>query len=270
MLGRVLVAIIFIPLLIYIMLMGNWSFLLFVEVVIGFSLYEFYRILNNKDIKVYKKTGILIALLIPLANYSEEFGIFIDKDIQYLMIIITIMFFIIRQVFFGEIKDAIERISYTVFGVLYVGLMFSHIIFIKNIPNGRYWLLALFLLIWASDSAAYFVGINFGKNKLAPKISPNKSIEGAIGGIVAPVLSMLIMNYILHFFDIGIYHTIIIGLLVGVFGELGDLAESLFKREFEVKDSGSILLGHGGMLDRFDSLLFVIPVLYYYLEIFVI
>ena len=138
--------------------------------------------------------------------------------------------------------------------------------------DGRYWILTCFLMVWASDSAAYFVGMAIGKHKLAPKISPKKSIEGAVAGLLAPIAVMFWVRYYLFFQDsnIGVIHVIIIGLIAGIFGQIGDLGESLFKREFEIKDSGKILLGHGGILDRFDSMIFVLPLVYYYLKFMVI
>ncbi len=270
MLGRLIVAILGIPVLMWIMLKGEISLILFVELIIGTALYEFYKMLEEgkESINVSKKIGIVMGLTIPILQVTLQKSQALSSKTIILGIVVSLIVFMSYQVFLGKIKNALENASYTLFGVLYIGVMFSHILLIKDLNAGRLWLLTVFLLMWASDSAAYFVGINIGKHKLAPKISPKKSIEGAIGGLVAPILSMLLLKYVLYFPNIEIIHCFGIGILVGVFGQIGDLSESLLKREFGIKDSSKILLGHGGVLDRFDSLLFVAPALYYYILIF--
>ena len=184
------------------------------------------------------------------------------------------------------------EISYTLFGIIYVSYLFSHILLIKyEFANGNILVVMTFMLIWACDISAYLVGMAIGgkifKHKLAPKISPKKSIEGAIAGILGVFLVILFFDKIYLFianFVCGIsflssncsvnydYVAIsggkafILALAIGIFAELGDLVESKIKRELEVKDSGNLLLGHGGFLDRFDSALFVLPIVYYFMK----
>src|SRR5690606_27744859 len=119
-----------------------------------------------------------------------------------------------------------------------------------------------FVVIWTTDSGAYFVGRKLGKNKLWPEISPNKTIEGFIGGIVTAVVFALIFNMIADLFD-SFISLFIVTLVVSIFGQIGDLVESALKRHYKVKDSGTLLPGHGGILDRFDSMLFILPILYF-------
>ncbi|BDU49671.1 phosphatidate cytidylyltransferase [Haliovirga abyssi] len=278
--GRIIVAVIFIPLLIWIMLCGEYSLLLFVEVVVGVALYEFYKMFEKKDMNVYLKTGVIIGLLIPIFYSYSIWAKLKREKYAYFALVAIILYFMIKQVISGRIKEAISEISYTIFGVIYISFMFSHLLLLRYISNtpknilgfnfteGRLWILTIFLLIWASDSAAYFIGVKYGKHKIMPKVSPKKSVEGSIAGIIAPILSMILLKYV-FFNELSFLHIILIGALVGIFGEFGDLSESLLKREFEIKDSGTILLGHGGIWDRFDSLIFAIPVLYYYLKFFV-
>ena len=283
MLGRLLVAVLFIPLIMFIMLFGNITFFMFSAVVIGVSMYEFYSMIERKGVKVYKKTGILIGVMIPAFSYFSVLGKVTSErsnDILHLMFVMTIIVFIARRIFKGDIEKSIMEISYTLFGIVYIGFLFSHFfamqyistesltVFGVGVSKGRIWALVAQLLIWGSDSAAYFVGINIGKHKLMPKVSPKKSIEGAVGAVLAPILALIWFKF-WFLGDISILHCIILGALVGVFGQIGDLGESLFKREFEIKDSGSFLLGHGGMWDRFDSLIFVAPLVYYYLKLFI-
>lgn len=284
--SRLLIAAIFIPVILWILLFApDGIFLLGLEAVIGISLYEFYTMIEGKKIKVYKKSGITIGLCIPILYYLAVSNKVKYERLTYILIVLIIIYFITRQVVLGEIKEAIREISYTLFGILYISLLLSHIYFIKNIsdtmikfgfgkytmdvPEGRMWVLTMFLLVWASDSAAYFIGKKFGKNKILPKISPKKSVEGSIIGFLAPIASMIIIKY-WYFPNITMIDTIVIGVIVGVFGQIGDFGESLFKREFDIKDSSNLLMGHGGMWDRFDSIIFVAPLLYYYIKLFII
>lgn len=279
--SRLLIAAIFIPIVFWILLKAEVIFLLGVCFVIAMSLFEFYRMIENKDVKVYKKTGILIGIAIPVSYYIAYTSKFPKYEKMMVFGVVAIIIILMtREILSGEIKEAIRKISYTLFGILYISLLFTHAIFMKQLSNdmvtifgfqfeaGRVWVLTAFLLVWASDSIAYFVGITIGKNKILPKISPKKSVEGSIAGLIGPIIAMIIIkNWYFH--DVAIIHCIAIGAIVGVFGQLGDFGESLLKREFEIKDSGKIFLGHGGMWDRFDSMIFVMPLIYYYVRIFI-
>ena len=136
-----------------------------------------------------------------------------------------------------------------------------------EISAGAAYLWLAFLGTWASDTFAYFVGTYLGKHKLCPLISPGKTIEGAIGGMIGSVIAIMLLGVL---FKLPVYHCIIMGILVGIAAPLGDLVESAIKRFAGVKDSGQILPGHGGILDRFDSILFTVPAIYYYMHIFVL
>jgi len=156
--------------------------------------------------------------------------------------------------------------AWTVAGVAYVGWLGSHFVLLRRLDSDTQWstwaLLAL-LATFATDTAAYFVGRSVGRRKLAPHISPGKTGEGAMGGFLGGVGAVVALNYIL---DMGMteVQAVSLGVLLAVFAQMGDLAESLLKRSLGVKDSGSIIPGHGGMLDRLDSVLFVAVVVYYY------
>ncbi len=285
MFGRILVSIIAVPFLIYIVLRGDISLFFLTAGVIGTAVYEFYKMLENKKVKAYKKTGMAAAVLIPLLYYILTVYKKPSDGIVTMITVLTVLYLMTRHVLFGEIKEAMVKIGFTIFGVLYISMLFTHVLHLRyitdksivlnfmglfsiNAEEGRLWIFTTFLMVWASDTAAYFIGSNFGKHKLIPRVSPKKSVEGAVAGFLAPVIIMLIAK-LMYFKDLSIIHCIMMGILAGIFGQIGDLAESLLKRECEVKDSGKILLGHGGALDRFDSLLFVIPLIYYYAKIFV-
>jgi phosphatidate cytidylyltransferase len=153
--------------------------------------------------------------------------------------------------------------SWMLAGVLYIGWLLSHFVALRGVAEGRDWVLLALLATFATDSSAYFVGQLWGTHRLAPQISPAKTVEGAIGGIAGSIAACFILAYILHI-TITPWQTSILGVIIGVFAQLGDLAESLLKRNMGAKDSGSIIPGHGGILDRADSLMFSGAAVYYY------
>ena len=149
------------------------------------------------------------------------------------------------------------------FGTAYIGWMLSHLILLRGLEGGIALIFFVFLVTWASDTAAYYVGSSLGRHKLAPRISPGKTIEGAIGGLVGSVMMAVVAKFgFMPWLDL--MDCLIVGLLLGSIGQAGDLFESGLKRHAGVKDSGTLLPGHGGLLDRVDSLIFTSPSFYYY------
>jgi phosphatidate cytidylyltransferase len=155
----------------------------------------------------------------------------------------------------------------TLMGTLYVGLL-TYLYLLRSLPDGWVWLIFMLACTWACDTAAYFVGTAFGKRKIAPVLSPKKSLEGAIGGLVGSVLTSYLFAYIYPFLSVP--KMILLGLLVGVAAEVGDLLESAFKRQAGIKDSSMLIPGHGGILDRIDSSLFTAPLVYYFVLLFIL
>lgn len=176
-------------------------------------------------------------------------------------------FFLFLAVFFllryRDLQTVVQRLSIIVLGVFYLPLLLAHLAFLRELPAGREWIFTVLLLVMAGDSAAYFIGIRFGRRKLYPAISPNKSIEGAVGGLLGSLAGVLVAKFT-FFPALRLLDCLLLGLLAGVLAQLGDLFESMLKRSFGVKDSGRLIPGHGGILDRLDSLLFAFPVAYYY------
>jgi len=163
-----------------------------------------------------------------------------------------------------EMKEAAFDVASRSFGILYIAVPFSFFALISGLPDGPWWIIFLFAVIWSNDTLAYVTGRKFGKRRLCPSISPGKSVEGAVGGLIGGFIAALLVN---HFalLGMGFLSVLVLSMLLGVVGIAGDLAESVLKRGAGVKDSGSIVPGHGGVLDRTDSLIFTIPVLYYFL-----
>ena len=179
---------------------------------------------------------------------------------------LTLGFIVFAVVFllrFGDLETVIGQLGILVLGFLYVSLMLAHLPLLHRLPEGRDWVFLVLLVVMAGDTCAYFCGINFGRHPLYPAISPKKSIEGAVGGLLGSLAgAFLARAWFLEIMTAG--DAVLLGIGLGAVGQLGDLFESMLKRSFGVKDSGTIVPGHGGILDRLDSLLFVFPLAYYY------
>ena len=162
-----------------------------------------------------------------------------------------------------EITDAAREVSCAVFAFAYIPLLLMHLVMLRQGAYGRQWLFVLMLIVMTNDSAAYYTGSAFGRHRLYPLVSPKKSVEGALGGLTGSIGGTLLARYT-FFPELSVPDALLTALFIGALGQTGDLFESLLKRSFGVKDSGSIIPGHGGVLDRLDSIIFAAPALYYY------
>jgi phosphatidate cytidylyltransferase len=262
---RVLASIVLIPILYVIV----WELppvyftgLVVVAAVIG--QYEFYRMARNRGIRPLTVIGIALGVLVSIAIDFYQPDLRGGRGGAFLVTLCVLLVTVVRLFSSRPVEGAIEDISVTFLGIFYVAMLFGFQMALRMGDHGRQWLLFMYLVIWASDTGAYYIGSSLGKHKLYPKISPKKSVEGLIGGMLAAAgVALLCRVWFLPF--VGIQEAAVLGLVLAVTGTLGDLVESLFKRSAGVKDSGSLIPGHGGILDRMDSMLFAAPVLYYYL-----
>lgn len=267
MLNRILVGLIGIPILIYILTNGGIFLLLFVNFVIGAGLIEFYKMAEIGGKKPDLELGFLAGMAIPNILFFTE----VDNSILAVMPITILTIILIgKKVLQNKVENSSRDIGVTLLGVVYVSFLFSHLILLDLVSDKK-WLLSIQILVWLCDSFAYFTGIAIGRKFFKQGfsvISPKKSIEGSIGGILATIIGMFVLNNQFELFSEGTSSIVIIlfGLLISLVAQIGDLGESMFKREFKVKDSGKILGEHGGILDRFDSMLFVVPIVYYLLK----
>lgn len=229
----------------------------FVFLVLLLSLVEFNRMGLSCNYRFEQWfAAVLGALTVPLLtthHYSFLFPLCTG------FFILSSLLFLFR---FQTLDRVHHQFSWILLGWFYLPLLLGHLIPLRQLDHGQRWIFLALMVIMVCDTFAYFVGSQFGKHKLYPAVSPNKSIEGALGGLVGSVLAVLLAKYSFMSF-IGLTDGIMIGLLLGTAGQLGDLFESLLKRACKVKDSGTIIPGHGGLLDRLDSLLFAFPVVYY-------
>ncbi|MFH0855308.1 MAG: phosphatidate cytidylyltransferase [Candidatus Omnitrophota bacterium] len=240
----------------------DWLCGLVVTLFIIGGLYEFFSMLDKKGISAYKYFGIGLGMVIPL---SIMFRFELTKGWEFLFIVLALLFLILMQFKRRKNSGAIVDISTTIFGIIYVSWFFSFLIKIRYLEGGLGLLAVVVLLITKSgDIGAYLVGSRFGKNLLFARVSPNKTVEGAIGGLIFNILVALFCKPFLGF---SYFHIIFLAVCMGLLGQLGDLSESLIKRDCEVKDSGKIFPGMGGVLDEIDSLLFVAPAFYFYMSV---
>jgi phosphatidate cytidylyltransferase len=161
------------------------------------------------------------------------------------------------------IDEAAHEIAFALLGFLYIPFLLVHLVLLHQTTYGIQWLLVIMLIVMTNDTAAYYCGSAFGKHRLYEKVSPKKSIEGAIGGLCGSICGTLLAKYT-FFPQLTFIDAVVTAVVIGTIGQLGDLFESLLKRSFGVKDSGTLIPGHGGVLDRMDSILFAAPVTYYY------
>lgn len=257
---RVIFATFGIPIFLTILFYGGAGLLSLFGVIVVAATIEFNSICSKKYQSIPKiiyPFNLLVFLVISLFDFYLLFPLFVA-------IILILSFYTLSK---RVLKGSLETFALSTFSTIYIVIPFALAYKIQFFPNGKFYLIATFILIWVSDSFAYIVGMSLGRIRNIVFVSPKKSVEGFIAGFVFPIAGALALYRICP--DIfGNWNIFIIGCVVGIFGQLGDIVESIIKRNVEVKDSGSLLFGHGGFLDRFDSFLIAIPVVYFVLRVF--
>ena len=259
---RILSGAIAIPLIVGITLYGpGWLFFALIAGVVLAGIYEFFSMTDKMGIEGYPIVAGCLSLLLLLCFYFN--GQYLLEWGTVCMIALCSAWMLKEQ----NIKTALDQISYSFLGILYVAGLSGYFLLIHNLPDGGHWVLFLFFIIWIGDSAAYYGGRTFGRNLIAPTISPKKTIEGALFGLAGSIGGGLIAG--LWFLqETSLWHCLLAAFICGTIGQLGDFAESILKRTAGVKDSSKLFPGHGGFLDRVDSLLFAGPALYMYHRLF--
>lgn len=246
---------------------NNFCFIILVVLLTAGGLYEFFYMVRKKDVPIYSYTGIFIGLLIPISIFTH---FELTRNWELLFIVIGFLLILFMQFARKDNRHAILGLSTTLFGVLYVAWFFSFLVKIRLLLPGMdgVKLLAFILLVTKSaDIGALLIGYNFGKHPLLPKVSPNKSVEGTIGAVlVSACIALVFRSFLPESLHLPFWQVFFMGAFFGGLGQLGDLSESLIKRDCGVKDSGKFLPGMGGVLDVIDSLLFSAPAFYLYMS----
>lgn len=304
---RVLTAAVAIPIILWICMTGGIAFLLFVVLISGVALWEFYALARAKGADPIVPLGIAAGAAINITFFhpalqSFVVALFHDRGVeipfptqsQLLMMTMLVVVVVASIVeLFRNKGSAILNLATTFLGILYIPLFFGTFIGLRELfvpgdfpilrffPDqatfmdpavveavyrwGGYTVISLFAMIWICDSAAFHAGTVMGRHKLFPRVSPNKSWEGAIFGFVFAIATAVAAKYLVLDY-LTLPQAIVVGTIVGTVGQTGDLIESLFKRDAGVKDSSALIPGHGGVFDRFDSLLLVSPLVYLYID----
>ncbi|MFO7773722.1 MAG: phosphatidate cytidylyltransferase [Dehalococcoidia bacterium] len=260
---RVITAVVGVPLVIVAIWFGGPWFSLFIAAAALAGTYEFYRMARFDRREPLLYLGLLWALALVLSpHYHHRSPDVLPITITAVMLISLI--WLLRR---PSREGAFGNWAWTIVGALYVGWMLSFWLNLRGLEDGRNWVYLAMLTIFANDTGAFFIGRARGRHKLAPAMSPAKTWEGAIGGLISAIVGAMVIAIILDVispYTFEYWQIVGLGFLVGLFAQLGDLVESLLKRNMGVKESGNLLPGHGGILDRFDSIIFVGAVVYYY------
>ena len=243
---------------------GDISLLLMLVVLLGFGSREYVKILNHKGFYPSLKVIYITEIILATVVYFKRF------DLVAITLTICAMCSFMWVLFRGK-QPYIANVATTLLGMVYCGWFPLHLIFLRDLSCPKYdsglgFVVLMFTAILLTDVGCYYVGTKLGKHKLAPVISPNKTIEGSIGGMFFAILGAVVIGL---FIDLSWYMSAIAGVICTVFAQIGDLCESMLKRDAGVKDSGSSLPGHGGFLDRTDSFILTIPIMYYFCKCFI-
>lgn len=278
---RIIMGLIGIPFMIWMVLLGSPYFTVFFAIIAVLALRELYALLSAKGFAPHALIGMITGFVwMLLLDIGGEHSAFLLLLILSLAGLATLSLELVNSYEEKHAPPAGSVVS-TLGGIVYVPIMLSNVIALRGfVPEGHYMsyfthmnmepgsalVILLFIGVWAGDTFAYFGGMAFGKRPLMPHISPKKTIEGAIIGFLGTIMSMLAGSYFLMP-DFPLWLMLIAAILLGLFAPIGDLVESMIKRDAHVKDSSELIPGHGGAFDRFDSMLFAAPIFYGFMKI---
>jgi phosphatidate cytidylyltransferase len=264
---RVAAAAVFVPLFVVITSAGGFPFLALIDLVIVLGLLEFYAMMRVKGMHPYRTIGVASGLTLSTYIYfrSGQFANFVLT-----FIVIALMGLELSR---RDNRRAVYHVATTIFGVIYVAYLSSHFVLLRELPNlvgmpyaaGASFVFLVVVVTWAADTGAYAVGSLFGAHTLLPRVSRHKTWEGALGGVLFGAAAGAAASFTFAGF-LALWQGLVVGTLAALVGLLGDLFESMLKRDAEIKDTSQLIPGHGGVLDRFDSLLFTAPLIYYFLK----
>jgi phosphatidate cytidylyltransferase len=258
---RLIVAIFLIPVGVTLIKIGGWPFTLFIALLLGLAAREFCSLFNKAG---YAPATILVIIGVVALTITRLVSGFEYQDLILTVIVLAAMSYHLIAYERGNHNSATD-FAISLAGLAYLGVLGPHLISLRLLPEGLWWFMLIMPVAWLADSGAFFIGSRFGKHRMAPRLSPKKSWEGYFGGIITGILAGILFSYLWAFVSpaMSICRGIIAGVVLSVFPTLGDLGESMLKRQFGVKDSGNLLPGHGGALDRVDSWIWAAAIGYY-------
>jgi phosphatidate cytidylyltransferase len=259
---KIWTALIIIPPFVLLIALGpSILFTLMVLITILIGLIEYNALALPQSGQIQRLAGIALGLILSVLFVYGE-----GKHFSPFIVLMIFLLCVLHLATVERLSSVVSNLGTTLFGIFYIGFLLSHIILIRNQTDGRAWVLFLIITVWAGDIIALYGGTLFGRHKLYPKISPNKTYEGLLGAVVGSVvIGFFYVSLFLPHFNKGA--CILVTIAMGLLGQLGDFTESMIKRSAQVKDSGSLFPGHGGVLDRIDSFLFPTPFLFYLLPL---
>ena len=259
---RVISGVMAIPIVLGIILYGHPGLFFFlIASIVLIAAHEYFSLIAKTGVSCFPVEGLVLSFLLLVV------GFFIPQFLMLFGIFIPLTLFVVWCFRGKNVHVALDSISYTLFGILYTAGLGGYFLLISNLEGGRQMIVFILLFVWAGDSAAFYVGRKLGERKLLEVVSPNKTIVGAVANVMGTLIASLLASS-LFFNEIPLIHCLIVAFICGIIGQFGDLAESLIKRNCQVKDSGTLIPGHGGVLDRIDSLLYVGPAFYCYYQVF--
>jgi phosphatidate cytidylyltransferase len=255
---RIITALIFGAILISLTIVGGIPFMILTYLVASIAVYE---LLKMRKLKVFSFPGILSLIVLWIFLLPSKYQYILDHiNVTKVEIGLLVLLLFLSYTVATKNRFTFDDVASSIVSTLYIGMGFYY--FIETREAGLVYIFYSLFIIWATDSGAYFIGRAMGKRKLWPEISPNKTIEGSVGGVVSAVIVSILFSLLTEI-DATIMGLAFLTIFLSIFGQIGDLVESALKRHYQVKDSGTILPGHGGILDRFDSLLFVWPLIHF-------
>jgi phosphatidate cytidylyltransferase len=268
-LQRTFSGIVYLVLIIGALLLGKIAFAIVFLILGLLALYEFYRISRSAGGNPLVAAGLAIGAFLFIIAFGNASGMV--SSAAWFIVPVLVIFLLVFAMLTGK-KDIFKELGITILGLVYIILplcTMNYLVFHEAFASGytHRIVLGILILVWINDTGAFLAGISLGRHRLLPSVSPKKSWEGAIGGTLLTLATALWLNRLMGMLSMTDW--IVLALIVSVFGVLGDLVESMFKRNADVKDSGSLIPGHGGILDRIDSILFVMPVSMAYLSVFI-
>jgi phosphatidate cytidylyltransferase len=264
-LQRTLVVIVLLPIGLVLIYFGGWAFAALVMLILGLAAWEYARLFKHGDFQPADVLVIGGAVLLALGRAWNGF-----ESADWLVSLLILASMIYHLFAFERGRDqAASDFAITLSGILYLGWLGSYLISLRNLPDGMWWILLVLPAVWLADSGAYFIGRAIGKRKFSPRLSPKKTWEGYFGGVVFGTLGGVLLAFILSLLAPGVMtllHGGIMGLILALITPLGDLGESMVKRQFGIKDSSNLIPGHGGVFDRIDSWLWAGVIGFYVIQ----